>query len=57
MFGLVKGISIANPCCQLVAWLCVLSRLYTRFFIIKALWWDDLFVFLYGVSTDFSCLD
>ncbi|KAJ4423143.1 hypothetical protein N0V82_002137 [Gnomoniopsis sp. IMI 355080] len=36
---------------QLLTWICVLFRLYTRFFIIKMPWWDDLFVVLSSIST------
>ncbi|KXJ88059.1 hypothetical protein Micbo1qcDRAFT_207808 [Microdochium bolleyi] len=34
-----------------MAWVCVLSRLYTRFFLIRSPWWDDLCVFLYALFT------
>lgn len=34
---------------QLLTWMCVLFRLYTRFIIIKMPWWDDLFVVLSSV--------
>lgn len=33
-----------------LTWLCVLFRFYTRFFIMKSPWWDDLFVLLSVVS-------
>lgn len=36
---------------QLLTWICVLFRLYTRFIIIKMPWWDDLFVVLSSVSS------
>lgn len=39
---------------QLLTWICVLFRLYTRFFIIKMPWWDDLFVVLSSVSRIFT---
>lgn len=36
---------------QVLKWICALLRLYTRFFIIKSPWWDDLFVVLALVSS------
>lgn len=36
---------------QLLTWICVLFRLYTRFVIIKMPWWDDLFVVLSSVRS------
>lgn len=36
---------------QVVTWICVSFRIYTRFRIIYAPWWDDLFVVLVLVST------
>ncbi|KAH7014578.1 uncharacterized protein B0I36DRAFT_389433 [Microdochium trichocladiopsis] len=33
--------------CLVTAWVCVLSRLYTRFFVIRSPWWDDLCIFLH----------
>lgn len=36
---------------QLLTMICVLFRLYTRFFIMRSPWWDDLFVALSLVST------
>lgn len=35
---------------QVLNWLCALLRLYTRFFIIKSPWWDDVFLVLALVS-------
>lgn len=42
----ILGISVSF---LLATWLCVLFRFYTRFFIIKSPWWDDLFVLLSSV--------
>ena len=35
---------------QVVTWICVSLRIYTRYFVIYAPWWDDLFVVLVLVS-------
>ena len=35
---------------QIVTWICVSLRIYTRYFVIYAPWWDDLFVVLVLVS-------
>lgn len=43
----ILGIAISF---QLLSWICVLFRLYTRFVVIKMPWWDDLFVLLSSVS-------
>ena len=36
---------------KILTTICVLFRLYTRFFIMRSPWWDDLFVALSLVST------
>lgn len=36
---------------QILTVICVIFRLYTRFFIMRSPWWDDLFVALSLVST------
>lgn len=43
----ILGVIIST---QVVSWACGLFRFYTRFFIIKSPWWDDLFVLLSMVS-------
>jgi len=45
-----RSVLIGLPIAFLVtSWICVTSRLYTRFYVIRSPWWDDLFVFLYAV--------
>lgn len=44
----ILGITISF---QVLTLICVLFRLYTRFFIMRSPWWDDLFVALSLVST------
>lgn len=39
---------------QILTTICVLFRLYTRFFIMRSPWWDDLFVALSLVGTIWS---
>jgi len=36
---------------QVLSWICILLRLYTRYFISRAPGWDDLFIGLYLVRT------
>lgn len=43
----ILGVIISH---QILSWSCALFRFYTRFFIIKSPWWDDLFVLLSMVS-------
>lgn len=62
MFGLIisflvrsiaPSFRLANgplPCHQFLSWVCCSLRLYTRLVIVRAAWWDDLFVALYLVS-------
>ncbi|KAG6355728.1 hypothetical protein INS49_003692 [Diaporthe citri] len=44
----ILGVVISGMVLQ---WICALLRLYTRFFIIKSPWWDDLFVVLALAAT------
>jgi len=47
-----RSVLIGLPIAFLVtSWICVTSRLYTRFYVIRSPWWDDLFVFLYALFT------
>ncbi|KAJ1323012.1 hypothetical protein MN608_11866 [Microdochium nivale] len=47
-----KNILLGMPITFLsIAWICVVNRLYIRFFIVKSPGWDDLFVVLYASMT------
>lgn len=41
---------------QILTIICVIFRLYTRFYIMRSPWWDDLFVALSLVSTQLGLI-
>lgn len=49
----ILGITISF---QILTVICVLFRLYARFFIMRSPWWDDLFVALSLVSTQLGLI-
>lgn len=49
----ILGITISF---QILTLICVIFRLYTRFFIMRSPWWDDLFVALSLVSTQLDMI-
>lgn len=58
---LLTWLSINSPLLQVFSWICVLFRLYTRFFIVRSAGIDDIFIILSLISTSVGsitiCLD